>query len=135
MRQNFEPGSGGSGEYQNKEEFLRKLSENYQDIREINSGGGGIIYAAVHRRLGKKVVLKKIREDKLAQIGGEREKKILLGLKNSYLPQIFDFWSYEDEVYTVMEYIEGRSFLELLRGKGAFFLCRAGVPSWGRGRR
>ena len=93
MRQNFEPGSGGSGEYQNKEEFLRKLSENYQDIREINSGGGGIIYAAVHRRLGKKVVLKKIREDKLAQIGGEREKKILLGLKNSYLPQIFDFWS------------------------------------------
>ncbi len=115
MRQNFEPGSGGSGEYQNKEEFLRKLSENYQDIREINSGGGGIIYAAVHRRLGKKVVLKKIREDKLAQIGGEREKKILLGLKNSYLPQIFDFWSYEDEVYTVMEYIEGRSFLELLR--------------------
>ncbi len=120
MRQNFDQGmerpkESRDREYQNKEEFLAKLAENYDDIRRINSGGGGIIYSAIHRRLNQKVILKKIREDKLEMIGGDREKKILLGLKSSYLPQIFDFWSYEDEVYTVMEFIEGKSFLELLQ--------------------
>ncbi len=102
-------------DYKNKEEFFQKLKETYDDIRSINdSGGGGIIYQGVHRRLGKKVVLKKIRADKISIIGSEREKQILMNLKHRYLPSIIDFWLYEDEIYTVMEFIEGHSFKELL---------------------
>lgn len=101
--------------YQDKQEFLEKLNETYDQIEEINSGGGGIIYKGIHRRLKKKVVLKKIRSDRLSIIGSEREMKILMSLKHTYLPGILDFWSYEDEVYTVMEFIEGRSFQELLQ--------------------
>lgn len=102
-------------DYKNKEEFFQKLKETYDDIRPINdSGGGGIIYQGVHRRLGKKVVLKKIRADKISIIGSEREKQILMNLKHRYLPSIIDFWVYEDEIYTVMEFIEGCSFKELL---------------------
>lgn len=101
-------------QYGGKEDFFKKLQENYDQIRPINSGGGGIIYEGVHRRLQQKVVLKKIRADKLSVIGKEREMQILMNLKHTYLPRIVDFWSYEDEVYTVMEFIEGRSFKELL---------------------
>ena len=102
-------------EYKDRSDFEKKLLENYDDIKEINtSGGGGIIYSAIHRRLGKKVVLKKIRGDKLDILGRDREINILLNLKHTYLPRILDFWSYGSEVYTVMEFIEGRSLKELL---------------------
>ena len=42
MRQNFDQGmerpkESRDREYQNKEEFLAKLAENYDDIRRINS--------------------------------------------------------------------------------------------------
>lgn len=100
--------------YRDKEDFWEKLKENYEQIRPINSGGGGIIYVGIHKRLQKKVVLKKIRAEKLSVIGKEREMQILMNLKHTYLPGILDFWSYENEVYTVMEFIEGESFQELL---------------------
>lgn len=102
-------------DYRDKNDFFAKLNESYSQIHEINAGGGGIIYQGVHRRLNQKVVLKKIRSDKLNIIGNEREIQILLDLKHTYLPRILDFWSYEDEVYTVMEYIEGKSFQDLLK--------------------
>ncbi len=100
--------------YQSREDFLAKLSENYDQIHPINAGGGGIIYAGIHKRLNRKVVLKKIKADKLSVIGRNREMQILMNLKHTYLPAILDFWSYGDEVYTVMEFIEGKSFQELL---------------------
>ncbi len=100
--------------YRSKKDFFDKLNESYDHITQIRSGGGGIIYEAYHRRLGQKVVLKKIRSDKVGVIGSEREMKILMNLKHTYLPRIYDFWHYEDEVYTVMEFIEGESFQELL---------------------
>lgn len=101
-------------DYRDKQDFLQKLNENYDEIKPINSGGGGIIYQGIHKRLKKKVVLKKIRSDRVSIIGSEREMKILMSLKHTYLPGIVDFWAYEDEVYTVMEFIEGKSFQELL---------------------
>lgn len=101
-------------DYRDKQDFLKKLNENYDDIKPINSGGGGIIYQGIHKRLKRKVVLKKIRSDRVSIIGSEREMKILMSLKHTYLPGIVDFWAYEDEVYTVMEFIEGKSFQELL---------------------
>ena len=101
-------------DYRDKQDFLQKLNENYDDIKPINSGGGGIIYQGIHKRLKRKVVLKKIRSDRVSIIGSEREMKILMSLKHTYLPGIVDFWAYEDEVYTVMEFIEGKSFQELL---------------------
>lgn len=100
--------------YQSREDFLEKLSENYDQIHPINAGGGGIIYAGIHKRLNRKVILKKIKADKLSVIGRNREMQILMNLKHTYLPAILDFWSYGNEVYTVMEFIEGKSFQELL---------------------
>ena len=99
-------------DYKDKQDFLQKLKENYDQIEQINGGGGGVIYKAVHRRLEQKVILKKIRSDKLHAIDDYKEKMILMELKHPYLPKIVDYWSYEGEVYTGMEFIEGRSFKE-----------------------
>ena len=65
-------------DYKDKQDFLQKLSESYEQIQEINSGGGGIIYSGIHRRLKQKVILKKIRTDRINLIGSEREKQILM---------------------------------------------------------
>lgn len=101
--------------YKTKEEFWKELSKSYSDIKELNtSGGGGVIYSAYHERLQRRVILKKIRARSLDVIKRDREMKILTSLSHSYLPQIYDFWSFGDEVYTVMEYIEGHSLKELL---------------------
>ncbi len=100
--------------YESKEAFLKELSQNYSDIKVINSGGGGIIYSAYHRRLGKKVILKKIRASSVDLVGKERELIVLTSLSHTYLPKIYDFWSFGDEVYTVMELIEGSSLKELI---------------------
>ncbi|MBQ8509987.1 MAG: protein kinase [Clostridia bacterium] len=101
--------------YQDKEDFYRQLNASYDQIQVINTtGGGGIIYSGIHRRLKQKVVLKKIRSNVLNEVDSELEKNALMGLKHTYLPQILDFWSYGDEVYTVMEFIEGNSLKELL---------------------
>ena len=81
-------------DYTDRSDFLAKLNENYDDIHEINKGGGGIIYSGIHRRLGQKVVLKKIRGDHVGVIGIDREIEILMSLKHTYLPRVLDFWRY-----------------------------------------
>lgn len=108
------PSYSDGGSYRDKSDFYQKLNENYDNIVQINSGGGGIIYSGIHKRLGQKVVLKKIRTDRVNLISKDLEIKVLLNLKHTYLPRILDFWSYNDEVYTVMEYIEGKSLKECI---------------------
>ena len=101
--------------YQSSEDFFTQLNANYEDIKVLNTtGGGGVIYSGIHKRLKRRVVLKKIRSEHVDTIGSRRELEVLLDLKHTYLPQIFDFWQYENDVYTVMEFIEGKSLKELL---------------------
>lgn len=101
--------------YQSSEDFFAQLNANYEDIKVLNTtGGGGVIYSGIHKRLKRRVVLKKIRSEHIDTIGSRRELEVLLDLKHTYLPQIFDFWQYENDVYTVMEFIEGKSLKELL---------------------
>lgn len=86
------------------------IASNYEVIREIGSGGGGVVYLAKHLRLDKAVVLKadkrKIttRKDFL-----RREVDILKELSHTYIPQVYDFFDEDDTVYTVIDYIEGES--------------------------
>lgn len=80
----------------------------YQIVREIGQGGTGVIYLAVHLRLHKYVVVKKIKDHFVGQINGRAEVDILKRLHHTYLPQVYDFLVIGCSVYTVMEYIEGR---------------------------
>lgn len=84
------------------------IASTYEVIREIGSGGGGVVYLANHLRLGKQVILKadkrKIttRPELL-----RREVDILKDLSHPHIPQVYDFFVEGETVYTVMDYIQG----------------------------
>lgn len=83
----------------------------YEMIRELGSGGGGIVYLARHLRLGKLVVLKA--DKRTLSTKPEvlrREVDALKNLSHTYIPQVYDFIAEDGVVYTVMDYIEGESF-------------------------
>lgn len=92
------------------------LNDTYVIGKEIGSGGGGTVFSAYHNRLKKKVAIKKI-HDKGEYVVEElrREADILKNLRHLYLPQVFDFLMLDSGVYTVMDFIEGRSLDEILQ--------------------
>lgn len=96
------------------------LQNTYADIVEIGSGGGGTVFRAYHVRMKKYVVLKKIHSSIQNSIDIRGELDILKNLRHSYLPTVLDFIEDDGSIYTVMDYVAGESFENLL-SKGAHF--------------
>lgn len=90
-----------------------KLGDAYEIIKEIGSGGGGTVYLAYHNRLQKNVVIKKVRDG--VKLDYRMETDILKNLHHEYLPQVFDFIQNETGIYTVMDFIPGKSLGELVK--------------------
>ena len=83
------------------------LDNTYQIIKEIGKGGTGVVYLAYHLRLQKYVVVKKIHDNFVGKINVRTEVDILKSLRHTGLPQVYDFFQLNTEVYTVMEHIQG----------------------------
>lgn len=96
------------------------INETYDIIGEIGSGGGGIVYHAIHKRLQTDVVIKKIRNEVINKIEVRQEADVLKKLKHPYLPRVYDFIEAEDGVYTVMDYIAGKNMDQALTERGRF---------------
>lgn len=79
----------------------------YQIVNEIGSGGMGVIYLAYHIKLEKYVVLKKFKGDVSNKSLLRNEVDILKSLHHPYLPQVYDFIEFENDIYTVIDYIDG----------------------------
>lgn len=91
------------------------IASTYEIVKELGSGGGGIVYLANHLRLGKKVVLKA--DKRKITTSPEllrREVDVLKELSHSYIPQVYDFFMENGKIYTVIDYVEGESFDKLL---------------------
>lgn len=105
------------------------IAGTYEIIREIGSGGGGIVYLGQHLRLGKMIVLK---ADKRTLSTKEetlrREVDALKDLNQTYIPQVYDFVQQDGVVYTVMDYIEGESLDKPLKRGERFEQSR--VVTW-----
>lgn len=82
----------------------------YEIEYQIGAGGGGIVYLGRHIRLNKTVVLKA--DKRKLSIGEDalrREVDLLKELSHTFIPQVYDFVEENGAVYTVMDYIDGRS--------------------------
>ncbi len=106
------------------------LGGTYRLIEEIGAGGGGVVYKAYHENLRKYVVVKQIRDVAKGVINSRGEADILKNLRNSYLPQVYDFLTEGNEIYTVIDYIEGESLGNALEREGHF--SQKYVLKWAR---
>lgn len=107
----------------------RIIASTYQVIREIGSGGGGVVYLATHLRLGKFVVLKADKRGLTQKPEAlRREVDALKNLSHTYIPQVYDFIEENGVVYTVMDYVEGESLDKPLK-RGSTF-PQATVVQW-----
>ncbi len=91
------------------------LNGTYQVIENIGKGGTGVIYKAYHMRLKKYVVVKLLDGAKISREKLRVEVDILKRLRHMYLPQVYDFLEVGNQVYTVMDYIEGKDLEHYLK--------------------
>lgn len=97
-----------------------QLKDTYVIIGQIGEGGGGSVYKAYHKRLQKEVVIKKMHVKSGNELKNRQEADILKNLRHSYLPQVLDFIEAGNDVYTVMDFIPGESFQQMLERKVKF---------------
>lgn len=95
--------------------YPAELTETYEIYEQIGAGGGGVVYRAMHRRLKKMVVLKRLKGGYASLLEKRTEVDILKNLRHSCLPQVLDFIECPEGVFTVMDYIPGKSLEQLLR--------------------
>lgn len=81
----------------------------YVILQEIGKGGVGIIYLGYHQRLQKKIVIKKIKDNFVGKMNERGEVDLLKNLHHMHLPQVYDFIQMGNQIYTVMDFIEGNS--------------------------
>jgi len=122
----------------------------YEILREIGRGGMGIVYEAVNKKLGKKVALKKMREE-LAINPREKERFLKEARKVAELhhPHIVDIYDIIEEtpsqsppfqggekvgvvppsqggdIWLVFEYVDGKTVEEILNTTGKFAVKEA----------
>lgn len=81
----------------------------YRVDKEIGQGGVGIIYLGYHLRLRLPIVIKKIKDNYVGRIQERGEADVLKQLHHTNLPQVYDFVQRGNEIFTVMEYVEGKN--------------------------
>lgn len=101
----------------------------YTILEMIGSGSGGTVFKAYHNRLEQLVVVKQLKNPDNSALDKRKEVDILKSLKHSFLPQVLDFFEMEGQVYTVMSFIPGKSFQQLLK-EGVSF-SRQELLRWG----
>lgn len=96
------------------------IDNTYKIVNEIGSGGMGVVYLAFHLRLEKYVVMKKFKGDVSNVSLLRNEVDILKSLHHPYLPQVYDFIEFENDIYTIIDYINGYDLSYYIKN-GEFF--------------
>ena len=99
-----------------------ELSNRYNDLRRLGSGGYGVVYEAWDTLLDRAVALKFMHPS----LDGEdfrrqflREVRITVGLAHPHIVRIYDAGKVNETLYFAMESIAGRTLTEYLRPSGA----------------
>ncbi len=96
------------------------LDRRYEILKEIGSGGTGVLFLAYYHGLRKYVVVKRIKEGFTGDLNQRVEADTLKNLHHPYLPQVYDFLALDMQVYTVMDYIKGRDLEYYLQTRYRF---------------
>lgn len=89
---------------------------------ELGRGAWGIVLAATHRRLGRRVAIKVVAPDLGADEGMQArflaEAQLLASLDHPHIVEIFDYVEYRDVCMLVMEQLAGPTLWSQFTGRG-----------------
>ena len=94
----------------------------YEISRQIGQGGMGTVYEGTDRSLGRRVAIKKMREE-LRVNARERDRfiieaKTVASLHHSNIVDIYAIAEEGDDVYLVFEFVDGKTVHDLVQIKG-----------------
>ncbi len=109
---------GPRGEFRPTGEFWT----HYELVRQIGTGGMGLVYEAKDLSLERRVAIKKMR-DEIRMEPAERarfvlEARTVAALHHLNIVDIYSIVEAEQDVYLVFEYVSGKTLAEVMRGKG-----------------
>lgn len=104
------------------------FDETYEIIGELGTGGGAVVYKAFHKRLRKYVVVKQIKDKIKDKVDVRGEADILKRLHHTYLPQVYDFIIVGNDYYTVIDFVDGSSFDNLIKAGQSF--SQGSIVKW-----
>lgn len=80
----------------------------------VGRGGMGTVYRARHRRIGRTVALKVLRDPELAP-RFLNEARIQAGLRHPHVATLYDYFEVDGRACIAMEFVEGETFADRLR--------------------
>jgi tetratricopeptide (TPR) repeat protein len=94
----------------------------YEILRQIGAGGMGMVYEGTDRSLGRRVAIKKMR-DELRVNARERDRFVIEAktVASLHHPNIVDIYAIAeegDDVYLVFEYVDGKTVHDLVQSQG-----------------
>ena len=105
-----------------KPEDLAVRFPNLEIEQLVGQGGMGAVYRARQRELDRPVALKilpsEVAADPTFAERFSREARLLAGLDHPNIVRVYDFGRADDVYYLLMEYVDGKSLLELVQDKG-----------------
>jgi len=106
------------------------LDDRYKILKTLGTGGTSTVYLAENIRLGTYWAVKVIKKEPGRGINLLAEPNILKKLSHPALPRIFDILEDNDNVYIIIDYIDGSTLNEELKKAGKFPEAR--VLEWAR---
>ncbi|HLQ61328.1 MAG TPA: serine/threonine-protein kinase [Candidatus Acidoferrales bacterium] len=101
------------------DEAVKELGS-YRLLKRLGNGGMGVVYEAEHRLLGRRVAIKVIRSELAEDATFSRrfllEARAVAALDHPGIVRLYDFAFADGKPYMVMEYVTGRTLLDVLRG-------------------
>ena len=94
----------------------------YEISRQIGAGGMGMVYEGTDRSLGRRVAIKKMREE-LRASPRDRERFVIEAktVASLHHPNVVDIYAIAeegDDVYLVFEYVDGKTVHDLIQAQG-----------------
>ncbi len=94
--------------------------DKYEVIRRLGRGGMGTVYLARDPDLNRSVAIKVLRDALLDEELLQRflrEARAAAGLRHENLVTVYEVGQHEHQPFMAMEYVDGRSFEEIIRGR------------------
>ncbi|MEK9145098.1 MAG: protein kinase, partial [Elusimicrobiota bacterium] len=94
----------------------------YARVRQIGSGGMGVVYEAFDLHLRRKVAVKRMREELRSDAREKqrflKEARLAAALKSPNIVEIYSIEEDGGEIYLVLEFVEGRTLEAILEERG-----------------